>query len=127
MPPMPAAAPDMPMDDTAPAPGADDMGDQSGQVLCTVLKNPDGGYTLMAGDEEDGGASPPEAGGEMGGDMAPAKPEGQTFSEPGALLKAVLDILTKDQESGSGPAQGHFEAGYSGDSAPTPKKAPPKY
>jgi hypothetical protein len=134
MPPMPAkAAPpaDMTDDtdtDTAAAPGADDVGgdDQSGQVLCTVLKNPDGGYTLLAGDEEDASAGPAE--GDMsGGDIAPAKPEGQTFSEPGQLLKGILDLLNKDAEASGGTAQSHFEGGFNDDAPPTPKKPPPKY
>lgn len=134
----PKMAPKPDMDDeTDPAAGAAPAGDMGadaadgdqGQVLCTVLKNPDGGYTLVAGDEDDGGegGEAPEAGADMGGDMGAAKPEGQTFSEPGALLKGILDLLNKDQEAGAGPAQGHFEAGFTGDSAPTPKKAmPPK-
>lgn len=120
--------------DQPAAPGADDIGgdDQSGQVLCTVLKNADGGYTLLAGDEDEGtegGASPTEVGGDMGGapDMSAEKPEGQTFSEPGQLLKGILDLLNKDAEASGGSAQDHFQAGYSGDSAPTPKKAPPKF
>lgn len=141
MAPMPAKAPP-PMasaDDADPAAGGstDDTGggdqdagdDQSGQVLCTILKNPDGGYTLVAGDEDDGteGGDMADGGGDdMGGDMG-AKPQGQSFSEPGALLKGVLDLLNKDAAANGGGTQSNFEAGFSGSSAPTPKTAmPPK-
>lgn len=127
---------------TAPPPDADegadpgsaapandmDQGDDQGMVLCTIMKNPDGGYTLIPGDEDDGGEGGDQAAGgdEMGGDQG-AKPEGQTFSDPGELLKGVLDILNKDAEASGGGSQANFEAGFSGDNSPTPKKAmPPK-
>lgn len=137
MAPIPAkAAAPMPADDgTDPAGGADDMGtgdeadsgDQSDQVLCTILKSPDGGYKLVPGDEDDGGDGgemPPGGGDELSGDVA-AKPEGQTFSEPGALLKGVLDLLNKDAEASGGTNQSHFESGFGGDNASAPKKQPP--
>jgi hypothetical protein len=113
-----AAAPDTSMDQ--------DSGDDQGMVLCTIMKNPDGGYTLIPGDEDDSGEGGDEGAGgdEMGGDQG-AKPEGQTFDDPGQLLKAVLDILNKDAEASGGGSQANFEAGFSGDNSPTPKKSPP--
>lgn len=132
MPPKPAM--DDEDDDTgAPdAGGADDMGgegeDQSAQVICTVLKNADGSYTVTEGDEDEGGEGAPEDGAEgaaPGGEGEAGGDYGQTFHEPGQVLKAVLDCLQKDQEASGGSPQSHFEAGFNDDNAPTPKKAPP--
>lgn len=113
--------------DPGAAAPANDMGDgdDQGTVLCTIMKNADGGYTLIPGDEDDGGEGGEEGAAPAGADMG-AKPEGQTFSDPGQLLKAVLDVLNKDAEQSGGGAQSNFEAGFSGDQAATPKKMPPK-
>lgn len=101
--------------DTGADDGSDDsdMGDQSGQVLLTVLKNSDGTYQLVEGDEDDG-----DEGGEadQGGEASPS--EGTEYDSPGALLKAILDILKKDEGS-AGSAQSSFEQGFS-ENSPTP-------
>jgi hypothetical protein len=124
----------------SPASGADDpTSDQGGQnVLCTILANDDGSYSLIAGDEDDtsgagnagapiGGdtastTNPPGASANMGG----GSPQGQSFDSPGALLKAVLDLLKAHESSASGQGsdEDNFSAGYSGGAggAPTSKQ-----
>lgn len=83
-------------------------------VLCTVLMNSDGSYSLVVGDEPDeidGLAVPEGVGPAEGG--TPALPEGQTFDAPGPLLKAILDLLRKtESENGTADDQANFEAGY---------------
>lgn len=106
---MPAApAPDA---GAAPAPAADDAapGAGGGTVLCTVMSNGDGTYTLVKGDEEDAG---------VGGEAAPA---GQTFDSPGALLKGILEIVQDSESAGEGSADDNFDAGYVSEGGePTP-------
>lgn len=125
----------MPADDPASAPAdgsapADDSG-AGPTVLCTVLDNGDGTYTLVQGDESDTGAgasAPPDAGAmpAPGGDMGapPAGPQGQSFDSVGALLKGILDLVKAAQDSGpDGSAESNFSAGFDGGSAASPTKS----
>lgn len=94
----------------------DGGGDQSEDVLLTVLKNDDGTYTLIEGDEDDGGA------GDMGSDGSESdESNGQQFDSKGSLLKAILDILNEDKSSSGaeGSSDDQFNAGYN-ENAPTP-------
>ncbi len=137
-------------DDSAPdADAASDDATPSATVLCTIMDNGDGTFTLIKGDEDESmhgdemsgeDASEP-AGGDAGGaadagddsgsaavgslpvtagSTAPAS-KGQEFSSPGPLLKAVLELVKTAQESSGGSEEDNFAAGYNGDSAPTPK------
>lgn len=109
----------MPADDAgADMPAAGDDAPAS-KVLCTVMDNGDGSFSLTEGDEPDAGdtAVPTD-----GGD--PAAPAAQTYDSVGALLKAVLDCVKKAQDGGEGGEQA-FTAGFDGGSNASPAKAPP--
>ena len=117
MPPTAAAAP--PMDDMAPA-GGDAPADMpmddaapEGEVVATIMRMPDGTYSLTAGDEM-GPGEPAEAG------EAPA-PEPQMFDTPQALLKGVMMLLND-----SGAAEDSFAKGFKGEPDPMMDKAPAK-
>lgn len=118
-------APPDPADDQTDAPAPEDAGDDTASgptVLCTVMSNGDGTYTLQAGDEPETGDTGEGAGGEMdGGDSASA---GTTYDTPGALLKGVLDIVQADmdQNGGEGSADENFKSGYDGGSSASPSK-----
>lgn len=106
-------------DDAAPADQTADMttddtgaGTDEGagdQVLVTICKSADGGYTVYAGDEPEEGAEPAEP---AEGDEAAAS-QGQPAESIGAALKAALDILQSD-ESESGGGQKAFDDGFAG-------------
>lgn len=122
-----AAAPDAaPMaDDDAGGSDTDttDAGDQ-GTVLLTVLKDADGTYRLIQGDEDDdmdAGAAA-GAGTDDGTGAAPmgGGAEGKPYDSKGALLKAILDILNEDEASAggdTGSSEDQFQSGFGG---PTP-------
>jgi hypothetical protein len=139
-----AGASDTSSDDTDPTAGVDTSDDSTPQatVLCTIMNNGDGTFSLIAGDDSDdaSGASasgddtdasassddaagagegaeglPPAAGG------VAASSAGQTFTSPGPLLKAVLDLVKTAQESGGGSDEDNFAAGFSGDKTPIAK------
>lgn len=152
-----AADPTDPLDDdtdtgaAAPADSGDSSADDAAQptVLCTIMSNGDGTYTLTEGDEDDdsddsdSGAGASGGAGDMGDDsgagaddagsgegaegMPPAAggvaaaPKGQTFDSPGPLLKAVLELLKADEEKSGGSADDNFNAGFSGSDASTSK------
>lgn len=117
----PAPTPEAGAAAAAPMGGDDEGAEGEGpaaSVLCTVMKNSDGTFTLIAGDE-------PEAGGEapVEGEQ-PTGAEDQTFDAPGALLKGILELI---KASGSDEEEG-FDAGFNADKAPTPgKDMPQKY
>ncbi len=95
-----------------PDDGAEERDDDQ-RVLCTVLCDKDGKYTLVTGDEaeeEDGLAAPEGAGPAEGG--TPAMPEGQQFDEVGPLLKAILDLVRADKGGDTDGGQADFESGY---------------
>lgn len=119
MPPMSAApAAADPTDDsgtdmTDPTAGAGG-GDQSGDVLLTVLKNDDGTYTLIQGDEDDGADSGST---DMGaGASSDTDSSGDNYDSKGALLKAILDILNEDESSSgaAGSSEDQFQSGFTG-------------
>lgn len=93
--------------------GAEPMDAAEPTVICTVLKNADGSYQVIAGDE-------PEPGGEMEeGEpaMDEEAPAGQTFDSIGAALKGVMDILQADNEGPTGNDTA-FREGYAGPKPP---------
>lgn len=140
--PMPAAdSASEPVDGSAPA---DDSG-AGPTVLCTILDNGDGTWTLavpggddesaegdagdgagMAGGDASGAGAAPAVGGLDAGEGSASggAPQGQTFDSPGALLKGVLTLLndTQAKASGDGTADDNFSAGFSGGSAASPPK-----
>lgn len=137
--PTPGASPTPDMDDDAsPAEDSTDTGDASaptGTVLCTIMDNGDGTYTLIKGDEDDVGAgsADSDAGAATGATAAGAGSDaddsgsdtaGQTYDSVGALLKGVLDIVNEAESSagGEGSSDDQFSAGFNGDSSPTPAK-----
>lgn len=75
-------------------------------VLCTILKNSDGTYMLVQGDEPEG-----MHGGEEMGEGEPAEPQGETYDSIGQLLKGVLDIVQTDADGGESGAD-QMRAGY---------------
>lgn len=114
----------------APSELDDAAGDEAtSNVLCTILDNGDGTFTLVKGDEEEGapalgGAGESEDGGvmPMGGDAG--APQGQTFNSPGELLKGVLDLLNEKSAPDDAMADNDLNAGFKGGSgmtAPPPK------
>lgn len=141
IPPTPAAGAAAGADATGDI-GADDSQDDgddtdSGTVLLTVTKMPDGTYQLVQGDEDEGdegdageGADDTGAAAAAGGDTsdtdtdagAEDEPQPQSFDSKGALMKGILDILNEDEAGSSGSAQRNFDAGFSGDSSATPKQ-----
>ncbi|MGC8534910.1 MAG: hypothetical protein ACP5QR_05180 [Rhizomicrobium sp.] len=98
----------------------DDDGDEDGEVLLTVLKNSDGTYELIDGDEDGDddddagqGAAGAAGGAADGAGSASGGPEGQTFDSKGALLKGILDLLNEDEDQGGSD----FETGFAGGSS----------
>jgi len=109
----------------APADEATEPGDED--VLFTVVKESDGTYSLIKGDEED--ASGMDTAGSA--DMAePAADDNkQNFDSPGPLLKAILDMLKEDMSSAGAPggAEDQFQGGFEEASPAKPAAAmPPK-
>lgn len=100
--------------------------DNSPIVLCTIMDNRDGTFSLVKGDEGDSGEDDGMSG-EAAEGMPPAaggvakQPEGESFDSPGPLLKAVLDILKDAEERAGGSADANMEAGFNG-----PQEAKPK-
>jgi hypothetical protein len=130
----------------APEPDAD----SDDNVVCTVVANGDGTYTVYAGDEPEGGGG--DDGGGMGGadmseddadampgsdqaagggngaaEAAEPAPQGQQAGSIGAALKLVMDALREHESSGAGSDSDQFAAGYSADQSPTPASGPQKY
>lgn len=100
-----------------PAPAVDaDAGGSN--VLLTVLKNDDGSYQLIEGDEGEGGE-----GGEVAADPEAGAPgaAGQMFETGGELLKGIFDLLKADEAGG---ADEEFDAGFNGGSDASPAKKP---
>lgn len=116
-------------DEMQPAVGADDpaVDEQSAsQVLCTIMDNGDGSFTLVKPDEAqtppgDVGAADAGMGDVPGTDDAGET--GERYEAPGELLKAVLDLV---QGSGNDGGESDFQDGYTGaDSKPTSRKMSP--
>lgn len=120
MSPTDAAAPPAPMPEDAGAadPGAagDDGTEEAGDedVLLTVCKEPDGTYSLIKGDEQDAD------GADAAGSATEEGTGKQTFDSVGSLLKAILDVLKADQESGGGEGGDQFQAGFDENAPPKP-------
>lgn len=130
MSPTDAPMPDDPNDVAPPADdagtdadaGGDDPGEED--VLLTVCKEPDGTYSLIKGDEQDAD------GADAAGSATEEGSGKQTFDSPGALLKAILDILKEDMESGGGDGSSgdQFQAGFDENAPPKPAMpVPQKY
>lgn len=127
--PAPAAGPAAGADPTM-AGGAppDDMGaadDDAGSdkpVLFTVMGDPAGPYTLVPGDEDEGGdAGPPAAGGApmaAGGDESAT--QGQSFDTPQALMQGIMKLLSPDAG-----AEDSFAKGFKGEPDDTAGAKPP--
>lgn len=137
--PLPAAPADD--EDISMAPGADDSstseddtGDDSSEgedpapapepdVVATILRNADGTYQVIAGDEPEGDATEGEGSDEEGA----AAPVGQSYDSIGAVLKGVLDTLKTHEAnmSGEGSDDENFDAGFAGGSSASPPKMMP--
>ena len=112
-----------PPDDTG-----DDDADQ-GTVLLTVMKNSDGTYTLIDGDEDQDDGDEGDAMGAgaaapgVGAPGAGAESGGQTFDSIGALLKGILDLVKADSEQDEGGSGAdNFAAGFAGGASASPPK-----
>lgn len=132
MKPADAAAAPMGADEEDPAAGADagadtgaDDAEEPGDedVLLTVVKEKDGTYSLIKGDEEDADGADAAGSADMPGADASNK---QSFDAPGPLLKAILDILAEDQSSAGadGSSEDQFQSGFKADSPEAPPAAP---
>jgi hypothetical protein len=128
--------------------------DTDDNVLVTICRATDGGYTVYAGDEPEGDQGEAEGGADMSeadtdamgpaGDQAaggPAgmggnggapeaaepQPQGQPAASIGEALKAAMDILRSSEASAPGGAQDQFAAGFAAPREPTPaaQKYPP--
>ncbi len=111
-----------PTDDTAPptdeeAPPTDE-GDDKVTIATICYSKSANEFTLYNGDEPEEGEAPPAAGDMTGASTEPTD-EGQKFSSPGPLLKAVLDLV-KTAEAG-GSEEDQFGAGFNESSEPTLK------
>ena len=117
-----AAVAEAPVD----APMEDEVEPGDENVLFTVCKEPDGSYSLIKGDEED--ASGMDAAGSADMETPAEDTNKQTFTSPGALLKAILDMLNEDAAaaSGEGAPEDEFQSGFSGEEAPAAGGAAPK-
>lgn len=132
--------------DPMAAPGGDADTDADDQVVVTICSDGQGGYTVYAGDEPEGGgagdsddmseddvdamgpagAAPAPAPG--GGGAPPpgggngATPQGIPADSIGAALKAALDIMQGAASSAGAPgsADDQFASGFSASKAPTP-------
>lgn len=134
MPPAGGAPPPMPPGAGAggpppPPPGPDDDSGGGDNVVCTIVDNGDGSYTVYSGDEPAGdtGDMSDDDAGAMGpaGDMA--APAGQHTDGAGPTLKAVMDILKAHEASsgGQGTADQQFAAGFAGPGAGGAAGGPP--
>lgn len=116
MPPTAAAAPPMAPDQMPPddeATEAQSAPEDEGEVVATIMRMPDGTYSLTPGDEAEPN-EPAEAG------AAPA-PEPQMFDTPQALIKGLMDLLNE----GTG-AEESFGKGFRGEPDAMAEKAPAK-
>lgn len=93
-------------------------------VLCTIMANSDGSYSLVAGDETEAGESGAEGGGAPAeGEGSEPDQQGTQYTSVGALLKGVLDLCKQHEEASGGGAEENFQAGFSGGSAASPPRA----
>jgi hypothetical protein len=126
----PAAAGAAPTDDAAATPPTDDTAPPTDEeapptddktTIATICYSKSANeFTLYNGDEpEEGDEGTPPASGDMSGASAEPTDEGQKFSSPGPLLKAVLDLV-KTAEAG-GSEEDQFGAGFNESSEPTLK------
>ena len=87
-------------------------GEEGGEpeVVATILKNSDGTYTLLQGDE------PEPAGEEMAGAPGepPAAPQGQDFDTAPALIRGIIAMLDED-----GGAEDAFAGGFAAGKGPS--------
>jgi hypothetical protein len=126
--------PDPTDDEDDDAAGADEGGDQGGDeamdgadgadkptVLCTVMDNHDGTYTLYHGDEPEEGEGDGEADEGDEGDEGEHETEtmgagaegsdgGTNYDSIGALLKGIMDYVKESQSEGSD--QENFDSGF---------------
>lgn len=79
-------------------------------TICTVMKNPDGSFSLQ-------GAAPTAMEGE-----APAEAAPQTFDSAGPLLNAINDLLEGASGTEGDPRQQAFNSGYGGAPNGTPTR-----
>ena len=129
----PPAADDDAMNDSATDQdtGAEQDGDEGGKVLLTVLDNGDGTYTLIHGDEDEGGdeggAEGSDDQGAEEGDGDESGPERETFQSVGALMKGILDCVNEHESGAKGSEQDNFQAGFDGGSDASEQKPAQKY
>ena len=101
------------------------------KVLLTVMSNGDGTYQLVQGDEQEAGEGSGEPSGDMGagGEETGGADQGESYDDPGKLLKAILDIVKADMEnsSGEGSPQQQFAAGFAGDTGAAKPPMQQKY
>lgn len=106
----PGAAPPTPMPPDMAAPPEEMAVDEGPVPIVTVLKNPDGTYLVIEGDEPEPGAEETMG---AGAEPVPVAPAGQSYDTIGAALEAVMRILQADSETpGEETGEAAFEAGY---------------
>lgn len=104
--------------DAGAAPG--DEGAEESDVLLTVVKEADGTYSLIKGDEQE--ADGEDAAGAAATPGTPEEANKQSFDSVGALLKAILDLLNEDKssEGAEGSSGDQFQAGFDENAPPKP-------
>jgi hypothetical protein len=131
------------------AAGPEPDADSDDNVLVTICRAPDGGYTVYAGDEPEGdqgeaadqgdmseadteamgpaGAQPAGGAGGNGGaaEAAEPQPQGQPAASIGEALKAAMDILRQSENTAAGGPNDQFAAGFNAPKAPTPAAGSP--
>lgn len=127
----PPAAGAAPPGGSAPDDADTDMdtgdGDDDSDVILTVCKDPDGGFTLYQGDEPEGdeeegegGEEPPaEAGAAAGGMGAEGEDKGEHFDTAAALMKGIMQLLEDDTG-----AEDSFGKAFAGGRHPSAKPMP---
>lgn len=115
--------------------GEEGEGKEDGsEVIATILKNEDGTYTLIHGDEDEGEDEGEGAGGEEDEDEEGEEgeegkgeegeePKRETFQTEGELLKGVLDCIRAESGHDEGAADHEFEGGFSEEQEPMPAAA----
>ncbi len=113
--------------------GGDADTDADDQVVVTICKDGQGGYTVYAGDEPESGAGDADMSEDDTAAMGPAgaapapnggapTPQGIPADSMGAALKAAMDIMQSDASaSGGSNPEDNFSSGF-GPAKPAPAR-----
>ncbi len=117
-----------------PGLGGDADTDADDQVVVTICKDGQGGYTVYAGDEPESGPGDADMSEDDTAAMGPAgaapapnggapTPQGIPADSMGAALKAAMDIMQSDASaSGGSNPEDQFSAGFGSTAKPPPAR-----